>query len=46
MSIEELEAGFRGLAVRIYGQEETRWRRDNFNRKYLRHPEAVLETSP
>lgn len=36
MSGEELTAGFRGLAKRLYGEEATNWRRENFNRKYLR----------
>lgn len=36
MSAEELAEGFRRLAVRLYGEELTKWRRENFNRKYLR----------
>ena len=36
MSVEELRDGFHRLAVRLYSDELTRWRRDNFNRKYLR----------
>jgi radical SAM superfamily enzyme YgiQ (UPF0313 family) len=45
MSIEELREGFHDLAARLYGQEQTRWRRENFNRKYFKHTEAVWETS-
>ncbi len=30
MTVEELEAGFRGLAVRLYSDEATAWRRRNF----------------
>jgi radical SAM superfamily enzyme YgiQ (UPF0313 family) len=36
MSVEELRQGFHRLAVRLYSDELTRWRRDNFNNKYLR----------
>jgi len=36
MSGEELVGGFRSLAARLYGDEATNWRRENFNRKYLR----------
>ena len=37
MSAEELRAGFRGLVERLYREDLTKWRRENFNRKYLRH---------
>jgi radical SAM superfamily enzyme YgiQ (UPF0313 family) len=36
MSGTELVAGFRDLARRLYCDEMTRWRRDNFKGKYLR----------
>lgn len=36
MSVEELRSGFYDLACRLYADDITRWRRDNFNRKYLR----------
>jgi radical SAM superfamily enzyme YgiQ (UPF0313 family) len=46
MSAEELRAGFRQLVERLYSQDLTKWRRENFNRKYLRPTtqcEEVLE---
>ena len=46
MSAEELRAGFRQLVQRLYSQDLTKWRRENFNRKYLRPTtqcEEVLE---
>jgi radical SAM superfamily enzyme YgiQ (UPF0313 family) len=36
MSVEQLRDGFRGLAVRLYGEEITRRRRERFNRTCLR----------
>jgi radical SAM superfamily enzyme YgiQ (UPF0313 family) len=36
MSPEELREGFHRLAARLYGEDLTRWRRENFNRKFLR----------
>ena len=36
MSAEELVHGFRGLAARLYAEDITAWRRDNFKRKYMR----------
>ncbi len=36
MTAEELGEGFRRLGVRIYSEERTNWRRENFHRKYLR----------
>jgi radical SAM superfamily enzyme YgiQ (UPF0313 family) len=46
MTIEQLRQGFRRLAVRLYSDEETRWRRENFNRTYLsRAPRAREATS-
>jgi hypothetical protein len=46
MSVEELRTGFRRLGQRLYSKELTTWRRENFNRKYLRptfHREEVTE---
>ena len=36
MSVEELREGFHHLAVKLYGDELTKLRRENFHRKYLR----------
>jgi len=36
MTVDELRSGFRHLGERLYSQELTKWRRENFNRKYLR----------
>jgi radical SAM superfamily enzyme YgiQ (UPF0313 family) len=36
MTVDELRAGFHRLAVELYSDEITQWRRENFNRKYLR----------
>ena len=44
MSVTELRDGFHRLAERIYGEDLTQWRRDNFNRKFLRPPKHALET--
>ncbi|MFH1920267.1 MAG: cobalamin-dependent protein [Planctomycetota bacterium] len=35
MTVDELRAGFHRLAVELYSDEITKWRRENFNRKYL-----------
>jgi radical SAM superfamily enzyme YgiQ (UPF0313 family) len=46
MSVEELRVGFRQLGERLYREDLTKWRRENFNRKFLRptaHREEVLE---
>jgi radical SAM superfamily enzyme YgiQ (UPF0313 family) len=46
MSVDELRTGFRRLGERLYRDDLTKWRRENFNRKYLRpvaHREEVLE---
>lgn len=46
MSVEELRIGFRRLGERLYREDLTKWRRENFNRKFLRpiaHREEVLE---
>jgi radical SAM superfamily enzyme YgiQ (UPF0313 family) len=45
MTAEELAEGFRQLAVRVYNEETTNWRRENFNRKYLGAARRVKETS-
>jgi radical SAM superfamily enzyme YgiQ (UPF0313 family) len=42
MSAEELRCGFRDLVARLYSQDLTQWRRENFNRKFLR-PTASCE---
>jgi radical SAM superfamily enzyme YgiQ (UPF0313 family) len=44
MTVEELRAGFHDLGVRLYSEELTRWRRENFNRKYLRPARHLEET--
>lgn len=36
MTTEELRNGFHRLAAKLYGDEMTKWRRENFNSKYLR----------
>ncbi|MGA2797983.1 MAG: radical SAM protein [Thermoguttaceae bacterium] len=36
MSVEELREGFHRLSMKLYGDELTKWRRENFHRKYLR----------
>ncbi|MEM7625793.1 MAG: radical SAM protein [Planctomycetota bacterium] len=36
MTAEQLTEGFRDLAVRLYSDEQTRWRRDLFASKYAR----------
>jgi radical SAM superfamily enzyme YgiQ (UPF0313 family) len=35
MTVEELQRGFHRLALELYSDEATSWRRENFNRKYL-----------
>jgi len=45
MGVEELRDGFHHLALRLYGEEITQWRRDNFKSRYLRpamHHKEVL----
>jgi radical SAM superfamily enzyme YgiQ (UPF0313 family) len=46
MTVDELRDGFRQLAVRLYGDNITKWRRENFNRKYLRPTKHASETFP
>ena len=36
MTVDQLREGFHRLAVDLYSDELTKWRRENFNRKYLR----------
>ncbi len=36
MSVEELRNGFHRLAKRLYSEEMTAWRRENFKRRYFR----------
>lgn len=46
MSAEDLRGGFRELVRRLYAEDLVTWRRENFNRKYLRKLstyEEVLE---
>lgn len=43
MSAEELRVGFRQLVERLYCDDLTKWRRENFNRKYLRRATACEE---
>lgn len=46
MTADELAEGFRRLAVRLYGDELTKWRRENFNQKYLRPTIHDRESEP
>jgi hypothetical protein len=46
MTVEELQDGFRQLAVRLYSDDFTKWRRENFNRKYLRPTRHSSEGPP
>ncbi len=46
MSASELVAGFRNLAVRLYSEEMTHWRRENFKTKYLRAARDTTEAMP
>jgi radical SAM superfamily enzyme YgiQ (UPF0313 family) len=46
MSPEELRAGFHRLAARLYAEDLTRWRRENFNRKFLRPARHDREAPP
>ncbi|MEX2382152.1 MAG: hypothetical protein WD490_07205 [Opitutales bacterium] len=41
MSRSELREGFRSLAGRLYSEELTNWRRENFKRHYLRGGNAL-----
>jgi len=44
MTVEELRAGLHHLGVRLYGEELTKWRKENFNRKYRRTTRHAEET--
>ncbi|HBO42825.1 MAG TPA: B12-binding domain-containing radical SAM protein [Planctomycetaceae bacterium] len=44
MTVEELRDGFHRLAGKLYGDELTKWRRENFRRKYLRDTSYSRET--
>ena len=44
MSAEELRAGFHDLALRLYGEDLTRWRRERFRRNCLRTERFEGET--
>lgn len=46
MTPEELRCGFRGLVERLYRDDLVKWRRENFNRKYLRHTTHCEEGFP
>ena len=43
MSRSELTGGFRDLAQRLYADDLTRWRRDNFRNRYLRTTRELPE---
>ncbi len=43
MTGDELVAGFRELAGRLYDEAFTEWRRDTFRKKYLRHARNTTE---
>lgn len=45
MSSDELRDGFRHLVERLYSQDLTKWRRENFHRKYLRSFQLSEEVS-
>jgi radical SAM superfamily enzyme YgiQ (UPF0313 family) len=45
MSADELRGGFRHLAERLYSQDLTKWRRENFNRKFLRQSALYEEVT-
>jgi radical SAM superfamily enzyme YgiQ (UPF0313 family) len=45
MTVDELRDGFRRLAVRLYSDEETRWRKENFNRKFLSRAQRAREAT-
>jgi radical SAM superfamily enzyme YgiQ (UPF0313 family) len=36
MTVEQLRSGFYNLGKRLYAEDASRWRRENFNRKYLK----------
>jgi radical SAM superfamily enzyme YgiQ (UPF0313 family) len=44
MTVEELRDGFRQLAVRLYSDDFTKWRRENFFRKYFRPTQPESES--
>ncbi len=46
MSVGELRDGFHRLALRLYGEEITQWRRDNFKSRYLRLARHRTEALP
>jgi len=46
MTADELRAGFHRLAVHLYSDELTKWRRENFHRKHLRAAKHSAETIP
>ena len=44
MSVEELRRGFHRLALQLYSEEMTVWRRENFKRRYFRPAQYPSET--
>ncbi len=44
MTADELRDGFRHLAERLYSEELTQWRRNNFNSRYLSRAVPLSET--
>ena len=45
MTVDELREGLHRLAVSIYSEDLTKWRRENFNRKFLRGARHPSEAS-
>jgi hypothetical protein len=37
MSVEQLSAGFKRLAVQLYSDEFTKWRRNSFRKQFRTH---------
>ena len=46
MTVDELREGFHRLAVRLYSEDLTKWRRETFARKYLRAAKHEQEDEP
>lgn len=46
MSVEELRQGFHRLALRLYSEDLTAWRRENFKRRYFRPARFSSEARP
>jgi radical SAM superfamily enzyme YgiQ (UPF0313 family) len=45
MTADELVSGFRELVKRLYDEEMTRWRRENFHQRYLWPSQEVMRRS-